>query len=166
MDLEKLSIGDYVIGGATFVYFISLFLTWFSKDFAPGVEGGTISRSGLDFAFWGMLPFLLYAAIVVFIVLDKFVDTVSLPTPPLAWAQIFLIASGVGALLVLAKMLIGEDALPFGFDIVDDSLDRKLGIFVALLASIGVVAGSALKLTEGNANTAGPGAPPPPPQPF
>ena len=170
MDLEKLGIGDFVIGGATFVYFVSLFITWFSKDFAPGVGGGTISRSGLDLGFWALLPFLLYGGIVVMIVLDKLVDTVTIPDAPLPWVQIYLIAAGVGTLLVLLKLLLGEDALPFGFDGgLDDSLDRQLGLFVGLLASFGVVAGAALKLQEaGSPAGPGPGAPPPgaPPQPF
>src|SRR5215217_8461535 len=88
VDLKKLSTGDFVIAGATFVYFISLFLTWFSKDFASGIGGGTISRSGLDMGFWALLPFLLYGAILVLIVLDKLVDTVTLPDAPLPWPQI------------------------------------------------------------------------------
>jgi hypothetical protein len=140
VDLNKLTQGEKVIGGSAIALLIFSFLPWYGIDFnAFGVKASA-SRSGWDYFLFGIIPVLLAIAMVVVIVLSRFTET-KLPDPPLPWGQIHLIAGGLAGALVLLKLLIGDTAA--GLD-----LDRKYGIFLSLIAGIGLAAGGYLKSRE------------------
>ena len=153
MDLNKLTIGDKVIGGAGIFFLLTMFLPWF------GAGGG--SRSGWDYFFTGLIPLLLIVAVTATVLVTKLADGVTLPDLPLPLSMILLIVAGVATFLVLVRVVIG-DSIGLGFG-DDFDLSRKFGIFFALLGAIGVVVGAVLKLQEGDdAPTSGTT----PPQPF
>jgi len=150
MDLNRLTLGDRVVAISAILFLIFMFFPWY------GLERdvfGDFNRNGFDYFFFGWIPLLIAVAMVVQIALARFSDT-RLPTPgPLTWGRVHLIAGGVAALLVLIRLALRDEV---GF--TDFELDRKFGIFLAFLATLGLVAGGLLKSREPETT-----APPPPP---
>ncbi len=161
MDLNKLSTGDKVIAGSGILFLISMFLPWWGLDLG---EFGSASNSGFDYFLTGWLPLLIVIAMVAVIYITRFTTT-ELPKLPLPWSQVFLIAGGVVAVLLVLRVIIGSSEGSGGFEV---DLDRMWGLWVALLAAIGVGAGGFLKskepeLEQVGGGYAGGGYPPPPP---
>jgi|RhiMetdeSRZDD1v2_1073273.scaffolds.fasta_scaffold121031_2 hypothetical protein len=168
MDLNKLSTADRVIGASAIVFLISTFLPWWGKDFGAefGVSVGTYTQNGWDYFLTGLIPLLLVVAMVVVIVLDRFTTT-QLPTAPLPWGQVHLIAGATVAVLVVLRLIIPSNDVPGPVDV---DLDRMYGLFIAAIAAIGVGVGGFLKSKEPEDAYSGgpaayPGTQPPPPPP-
>jgi hypothetical protein len=140
MDLNKLSTGDKVIAGSGILFLISMFLPWWGID----TDFGSGSNSGFDYFLTGWLPLLVVIAMVAVIYITRFTTT-ALPKLPLPWSQVFLIAGGVVAVLLVLRVIIGSSEEALGVEI---DLDRMWGLWVALLAALGVGAGGFLKSKE------------------
>ena len=140
MDLNKLTQGEKIIAGSAIALLIFSFFPWYGVDVNIAGFSRSYNRSGWDYFLFGIIPVLLAVAMVVLIALNRFTET-KLPDPPLPWGQIHLIVGCIAAALVLLKLLIGDDVS--GFD-----LDRKFGIFLALIAGIGLAAGGFVKSRE------------------
>lgn len=143
MDLNKLTTSDKIIVGSGIALFIAYFLPWFKFDFGGFIGDQTYSGSDVDF-FWSTFPMLIGLVMVAVVVASKLFD-VTLPDLPIPWGQAYLIAGGLAAVLVVLKLIIGEDVV-----------DRSYGLFLAALAAIGLAAGGFLKFQEGEeSSTAG-----------
>jgi hypothetical protein len=150
VDLNKLTQGEKVIAGSAIALFIFSFFPWYGK-----FSG---SRNGWDYFLFGVIPVLLGIIMVAQIGISRFTET-KLPDMPLSWGQVHLIAGSLAAVLVLLKLLIGDKVgggSVLGTSIPSISLDRKFGLFLAVLAAIGLAAGGYLKSRE-------PAEAPPPP---
>ena len=118
MDLNKLTKGDKIVVGAGLLLIIDLlFLPWHNIKIGSGLLGISVkvTRSGVESpnALWGWLALLLALVMVLQIVLSKF-TTVQLPTLPVPWSRVHLIA-GVAVLACLLIKLVAEtDFLGFG----------------------------------------------------
>jgi hypothetical protein len=148
VDLNKLSTADKVIGASAILFLVALFMPWY------GLSGG--SNNGWDYFLTGILPLLIAAAMVAVIAIQRFTTT-ELPRPPIPWSQIHLIAGAVILVLLLLRVVITSDVEVLGesFD-----LDRKYGLWIALIAAIGLGAGGYLKNQESEDAIAGPTVPP------
>jgi hypothetical protein len=148
VDLNKLSTADKVIGASAILFLVALFMPWY------GLSGG--SNNGWDYFLTGILPLLIAAAMVAVIAIQRFTTT-ELPRPPITWSQIHLIAGAVILVLLLLRVLITSDVEVLGesFD-----LDRKYGLWIALIAAIGLGVGGYLKNQESEDAIAGPSVPP------
>jgi hypothetical protein len=161
MDISKLTTGERIIAGSGLLFLIAMFLPWWGLDLD---EFGTPSNNGWDYFLTGWLPLLIIIVMVAQIALDKF-STTELPTLPLSWSQVHLIGGAVVAVLVLLRVIIGADEGAAGLEF---DLDRMWGLWVALVAAIGVAVGGYLKSQEPQSATppepfaGGPGVPPPP----
>jgi len=163
MDLNKLTIGDRVVAISAILFLIFMFFPWYGFD-ESGVSG---NDNGFEYFLAGWLPLLLAIVMVVQIAITRFGST-ALPRPgPLTWGQVHLAAGALAAVILLLRVLIPSDIdNVFGGDF---ELDRKFGVFLAFLATLGLAAGGFLKTQE--PETAGPprggpaGGPPPPPPP-
>ena len=161
MDLNKLSTGDRVIAISGIVFLLFSFLPWYGK--------GSYSRNGWHYPLWGLLPILLVIGILVCMGLQRFSD-VKLPELPLPWEQIYAFAAGVAGILLLLKLIIG-DKYSAGATVlgqhygVSITLDRSYGLFIAFLATIGLIAGGVMNMREAPAAGGGDAATPPPPAP-
>ncbi len=170
MDFSKLKTSDWVIIGSGLVLFIASFLDWFTveikgNDLFPGATSG---GNGWDVGFvWAGIPVLLGLAMIAVVAIQAFSPQTKLPELPIRWGQALLGAGAVAAVIVVLKLLIGEDvdgAEAFGIEV-----NRAFGLFLATLAAIGLAVGGFLKSKEpedslqGGAAFGGPGAPPPPP---
>ncbi len=142
MDLTKLSTGDKVIAGSGIVLFISSFLTWFKYDYSGFGISRSITQNGWDYFWTGGLPVLLGLLLIGYIVVTKLVEGVELPELPVGWPIVVLGTAGLAALLVLIRLLVGGD------DQGTDLLKRSFGLFIAVLAVIGLAAGAFLKFQE------------------
>jgi hypothetical protein len=160
MDLSKLTLGEKVIAASGIVFLIAMFLPWWGLDLA---EFGTYSNSGWDYFLTGILPLLIIVAMVAQVAVSRFTTT-ELPAPPLPWNQLHLIGGAVVAALLVLRVIIGSSN---GSGVFETDLDRMYGLWIAVLAAIGVGVGGFLKSKEpeeaaSGPQTSGPGAPPPP----
>jgi hypothetical protein len=148
VDLNNLSTADKVIGASAILFLVALFMPWY------GLGGG--SNNGWDYFLTGILPFLIAAAMVAVIAIQRFTTT-ELPNPPIPWSTIHLIAGAVIMVLLLLRVLITSDVEVLGesFD-----LDRKYGLWIALIAAVGLGVGGYLKNQESEDALAGPSVPP------
>ncbi|MGH9111028.1 MAG: hypothetical protein ACRDZN_01795 [Acidimicrobiales bacterium] len=163
MDLSKLKTSDWVIGVSAIVLLIASFLDWFTaelkEDLGLGISGSA-GGSGWDVGlFWAGIPVLLGLAMLAVVATRAFSPDTKLPDLPIGWGQALFIAGAVAAVIVLLKLLIGED----GNEFVD--VNRAFGLFLATLAAIGLAVGGYLKWQaekSGAGLTApGPGTTPP-----
>jgi hypothetical protein len=140
VDINKLSNPEKIIGASAIVLLIASFLPWFKVSF----PGGSVSGNGWDVGFlWGRLPVLIALVMLAHIVISNFFETVKLPDLP--WPMVHLVGGILVAALVVLKMISGEHGI-----------DRAFGLFLAVIAAIGVGAGGFLYWQEKNA--AGPSA--------
>jgi hypothetical protein len=118
---------------------------------------------------WGLLPILLVIGIVVCMGLQRFTD-VKLPDLPLPWEQIYAFAAGIAGILLLLKLIIGDKYSAGGTVLgqhfgVSITLDRSYGLYIAFLASIGLIVGGIINMRDAPAQSGGDAASPPPPAP-
>jgi hypothetical protein len=168
MDLSKLKMSDWLKVGGGLVFLIASFLPWWGID----IEGfGSASNSGWDYFFTGIVPTLIFVAIAVITLLRAQGQRVG----NLPWPVVFILAAALGLLLVLIRLLVDGEG---GID-----LDRKYGLFIAVLAAIASFAGclfgfresggdlseltdfNKLKSQFGISGKPSDGPPPPPPPP-
>lgn len=137
MDLSKLSTADKVILATGILLIIATFLEWFSFDAGAF---GSVSESGLDYFFTGVVPMLIAIVLIGYVVVTKILEGVNLPDLP--WPLVVLGLGGLAALLVILRLIIGGD------DDGTDALDRSYGLFIATVAALGLAGGAFLKFQE------------------
>lgn len=134
MDMSKLSTGDKVIAGSGLALLIFSFFPWFSYDAGPF---GSVSQSGWHFFVTGIVPVLLGLIMIGWIVATKLAE-IELPELPVPQGLLLLGMGGAAAILIILRLLIGGD------DAGTDLLERSFGLFLSLLAAIGLAAGAFL----------------------
>ena len=117
MDLSRLSRGEQIVLGAGVLLIIDLlFLPWHQIDLAGlKVPGLDLTRSGVQSpnGGYGVLAVLLAIVMVGQIVAAKIAGA-NLPTPPVPWAQVHMIAGTAIAVLLVLKLAVETDSLGFG----------------------------------------------------
>ena len=163
MDLSKLSLGDKLIAGSAIGLFVFSFLPWFKVSVDGGSVFGNFSRnfSGWDVGFlWGRFPLFLAVLMAAYIGVKAFSPDTKMPSLPIAYGQALLGVGILAAFLVILKLLIGEDAgVPGGLDGTGISITRSYGLFLSVLATIGLAVGGYFKMQEGDDDSGG-SAPP------
>jgi hypothetical protein len=128
LDIRRLSQVERVVGGASLVVLISLFLPWFGF----GVDGESFSISGVTAHGYLYLALILTLAIVAYLVLRSGWDQVPV-TLPIAHGPLLLIGTGLQFLLVLVAFL----DKPLG--LLNWEIGAYLGLIAALVAAGPVV---------------------------
>ena len=139
-DINKLSTGDKVVGIGAILYLISMFLPWYGIDIP---FGGSFNNNGWSYFLGGILPLILILAVAAVIAIKKFAPDTKLPDLPVPWSQAILYASAAAAVIVLLRLAIGSDKVGSISTGVD--LDRKIGLFLAVISSVAVAVGAFLK---------------------
>jgi hypothetical protein len=133
LDLKRLTRDDQIVGGATLVLFISLFLPWFTVS-VKGF-GSTLASGSVNGLYHGYMYIDLILALVVlaFLVMRAGFDQLPfrLPVGP---EQALLAATGLNLLLALISFVF-KPAGGFGV-----SVGWGIGAFIGLLAAIAAVA--------------------------
>ena len=156
IDSTRLRSGDLLAAASGVLLVVSLYMTWYSRSAEGEIGGG---QPLLDYSGWEALGLidnlLLLAAIVV--VAAALVRLLGL-TPPLP-VNPSLVVFGLGVLAVLL-VLLRLVSTPSGmFDgVAGIEADRSAGIFVALLAALGIALGGWLSWNSDGRVTSGPDA--------
>ncbi|MDX6496044.1 MAG: hypothetical protein QOE17_2030 [Gaiellales bacterium] len=123
---------------------ISVFLDWYKATGSVKVGNisvsGSASESGWHSGALAKLVALLALVALAVWVIELFVPHVTLPFP--AW----MIAGGAGALALLFVLIKFIDKPDSGVSAI--SVGTAYGLWIALLASIAVVVGAYLRMTE------------------
>jgi hypothetical protein len=90
-------------------------LPWHRIEFGFGVVGATFSRSGVESpnGFLGLLAALIAVAIVARVVVSHF-TTVEMPSLPVSWGRVDLIAAAAAAALLMLKLVLETSSLAIG----------------------------------------------------
>jgi hypothetical protein len=140
LDLKKLSPGEMTTFVSGVLLLVFSFFPWYGHDFGSV----TVNRSGWGApnGFLSVIAILLAIVLVGLIVVDKF-TSVELPERlgNFGWGAVHLVGGGIVFVLVLLKALFGGDYLGLG-------LDRKLGLWLGLVAAIGMAVGGYLIAKE------------------
>jgi hypothetical protein len=151
MDLNKLTPGDQIIGVSGIVLFIVSFFNWLGFNFsARSIISISASASAWHFTLT-LLAVLLGLVLLIYVVLKALGVEIPGKFGSVTVAQIVLGIAAVAFLFVLIKVIVGPNAgvtLPAGI-----TKSRKVGIFIGLIATIGLVAGAFLNFQSDNAKT-------------
>ena len=158
MDTTRISFGEMVAAISGAVLLIVLFFPWYGAEVSVGAFNVSASDSFNAWQAFGLIDLILFLVAITAIGLSLMRAmgvSLNLPQPP------GLIIAAVGAIAVLL-ILFRLINTPGDFDAgdvpgVDLDISRKIGIFLGLLAAIGVAVGGWLAMNETPA-AAGPGA--------
>ena len=155
MDLNRLSTGDKVIGVSGVLLFVFSFFPWLGFSFG----GFSESRSAWTFTLcW--IAVILGVLLVAYVVL-KAMDVALPELGSITWGQVALGIATLAAVLILIKIITGPGTS--GVDISGTGIDkeRKIGIFLGFIASLGLVGGAIMNLKESGVRRASGGPTPP-----
>jgi hypothetical protein len=164
LDINRLNTGEKVIGVSGILLLIFSFFPWLGFSF----RGFSESSSAWSYTLCWLAVVLGLAMAGLVIAKAAGVDVPELGN--LKWAHILLGVAIVVFLFILIKVIAGPSTHGVDLSGTGVSKDRKIGIFLGLLASIGLVAGAYLNAKEtgdlpGSIGGAKGGSAPPPPPP-
>jgi hypothetical protein len=177
MDVDKLSTGEKVAGVSAVLLFIFMFFDWFSVEvsggsgvFAASAVAGGNAWDALDF-----IPIVLVVTILAALGVAALRLTDAAYEPPISANAVVSVLGGLSALLILYRIV----DTPGGGSVPGLSVDVSpaFGIFLSLLAAIGIAYGGYRAMQEegasfgdvgdrlsgGSGPGPGAGSPPPPP---
>jgi hypothetical protein len=128
MDLRRLRAGEWIAALSGVVLLVSLFLPWYGG--ADEDASGWQALAAVDIAL------ALVAAFGVSLLVVTAAQRV--PAVPIALAAVVTLVGLIGVVLVLIRLA----NVPDGFD------GRELGVWLGLLATIGIAAGAALSMGD------------------
>src|SRR5205823_5829740 len=108
----------------------------------------------------GWLPLLLILLVCARVAITRFAPETKLPDLPIPWSQATLGAAGLAAAIVILRLAITSEKIG-GFHVSGASLDRKYGLFIALLAAAAVAAGAFMKYQAKEDDAGAPPSAPP-----
>ena len=163
MDINKLNTGEKVMGISGIALLVFSFFPWLGFSYG----GFSASKSAWTFT-------LCWIAVVLGVVMAGLViaKAAGADIPALGslkWAHIFLGVSLAVFLLIVIKLIVGPSTGGVNISGTGVSKDRKIGIFLGVLASLGLVVGAYLNAKETGdlpgaiGGAKGGSAPPPPP---
>lgn len=172
MDIDKLNTGEKIAGVSAVLLFIFMFFDWFGVEISG--EGGSVSfGSGAGGSAWDALdfiPIVLVITIVIALVNVFLRLSDSDYEPPVSMNVAVTVLGGLSVLLILYRIISPPNFGTFGGVSVDGTLE--FGIFLGLLAAIGIAfggyramqeEGSSFSGTADKLSGGGPGSSPPPP---
>ncbi|MEA2427048.1 MAG: hypothetical protein QOF37_676 [Thermoleophilaceae bacterium] len=162
-DTTRLRLGDLLAAGSGAVLFISLFLDWYSVSTKGALGGFSAGGSAWDALSLIPIVLLLVSIIAIGVAVARMANAT--PRLPVSQGLLLLAAGALATILVLFRIIdIPVDTAGVPSSLIDVS--RSFGIFVALIASLGVAAGGWITWNEEgrpkpNTAAVGAGAQPP-----
>ena len=170
VDLSKFKTSDWLKVGGAIGFLIFGFFNWLKSDLGFG-GGGNV----FDFFWTGTVPWLLVIAtgVSTFLLATGTMKAGSLP-----WPLIFLLATGLAALLLLIRLIFN----PIGCPVSDCGVSRGIGMYLSVISGFVAFGGAFMGFKESGGDFAdlkdmnkikgafqgsgsGDSAPPPPPPP-
>lgn len=121
LDLRRLSRADQVVGGATLIVFISVFLPWFGFS----ELGESLSVSGTTAHGYLVIAVIIALVMMVYLLLRSGWDELPVKLP-IAHAQLLLIGTGAQFLLVFIGFIVKPVS----------GLSWEIGAYLGLLAAV------------------------------
>jgi hypothetical protein len=170
MDVDRLNTGEKIAGISAVLLFLFMFFGWFGVEISG--EGGSVSfGSGAGGNAWealDLIRFVLLIAIVAALANAFLRLTDSGYEPPISMNVAVAVLGGLAALLVLYRVINPPDFGSFGG--ITAEATREFGLFLGLLAAIGIAFGGYKGMQEEGSTFSGTadrlssgGSPPPPP---
>jgi hypothetical protein len=126
MDLRRLRVGEWIVGAGGVLLLVALFLDWYSDPTETGWEAFTV----LDV----ILAVVALAAIAVPVV----TATHRVPAVPLALESLVALIALVAVVLVLIRVV----------NLPGEADGREIGLWLGLLATLGVFAGGMIGMRD------------------
>lgn len=178
MDADKLSTGEKVAAVSGILLFIFMFFDWFGVEVsgAGGFSGSVPGAGGSAWDALDFIPIVLLIAVVAAVGVAVLRLTDSTWEPPVSMNAVVAALGGLSVLLILFRIIDPPSFGSFGGVSVDGTLD--FGIFLGLIAAVGIAYGGYLAMKEegtsfgdtadrlsGGTGAEPSGGPPPPPPP-
>jgi zinc-ribbon domain len=125
-DAARWSLADRICGIASFILFISLFLSWFSASLGPI----SVSASGLSVHGWLYVTLILCIAIIIYLALRAGWDEIPVSTK-IPHLTVMMVATIVNLVLVFIAFIDKPGGTGFGTGIGWD-----FGAFLGLIAAV------------------------------
>ena len=156
VDLASVPTPVWISAGSALVLLISVFLSWYTAKASISLGGFSASKSasGSGWDSGSTAKFIALLALIVLVVwaIELFAETVDLPWPA---SMVAIVAGGISVLLVLFKVVSkpSSDAIAQvnASGVGHISVSTSWGIWLALLAAIGVAVGGYLRMNESGA---------------
>jgi hypothetical protein len=147
VDVSNFKTSDWLKIGGGAVFLVAGFLTWWKAE----IEGLSDSANAFEWFLQGTLPWLIFIAIAVVTALIA-LGKLSIPaTTPVA--PIILGAAAIATLLFLIRFFSagfdGQDE----FEELGGELSRGIGLWLALIGAVLVLAGAVIAFTETRSST-------------
>ena len=126
MDLRRLRVGEWIVGACGVLMLVALFAPWYGDPSSSAWEAFTI----LDV----ILALVALAALSVPLV----TATHRVPAVPLALESLTALFGSIGVVLVLIRVL----------NLPDDLHGREWGLWLGLVAALGIVAGGLVAMRD------------------
>jgi hypothetical protein len=146
MDLRRLRAGEWIAAASGVVLIVSLFLPWYEGT----SDGAGTYGADATFTAWEVLAVLDVVFLIVGllgIAVLVVTATERVPALPVALGSLTVIAGFIGTALVLFRLLAIPDLEAFS-EVFFPKGDRQLGVWLALLATAGMTAGSFLAIRD------------------
>jgi hypothetical protein len=132
-DLSRLTTTDRIVGVATFVAMISIWLTWYTASVTVFGQTDTGSASGTGYHGWLWLEFLLALALLAYLVAKAGFDQLPVSLP-IGHTAVLIAGTGVQlALMLIAFFATPPEQSSLGTSV---SVGWGAGAFIGLLAGL------------------------------
>jgi hypothetical protein len=179
MDADKLNTGEKVAAISAVLLFIFMFFTWFGVEVsgAGGFSGSVPGAGGSAWDALDFIPIILTITIIAALAVAALRLTDSTYEPPVSMNAVVAVLGGLSVLLILFRIVDPPSFGSFGGVSVDGTVE--IGIFLGLIAAVGIAYGGYLAMKEegasfgdtadrlsgGSGGRPSAGSPPPPPPP-
>ena len=145
MDLDRLGLGEKIVGGSAIALFIFMFFDWFEASVSGG--GTSVSEGANAWNALDNIPIILVIAIVVALgmVAIKLFDVAW--KPPFPASLIAGVLSALSFILILYR-IIDTPGGGGSFGPISVDVSPEFGIFLALIAAAGMTYGCYRVATE------------------
>lgn len=152
MDLDKLSSGEKVAGVSAVLLFIFMFFDWFTVEVSggSGVFTATATGGGSAWDALEFIPIVLVVAILAALAVVGLRLTDSTYEPPISANAVVSVLGGLSVLLILYRIVDTPGAGSYPGLSIDVS--PAIGIFLGLLAAIGIAYGGYRAMQEEGAS--------------
>ena|SRR5829696_1315707 len=157
VDTTRLRFGDMIAGASAVLLFLFTFLRWFKATGEGGEEAPDALADAFSFNAWEAMPILTFIlllcilAVIAVVAIRATGQQINLPVP---LGTVILGAAALALLIILFRLLLTPDpSVSFlGQEVNvkdnDGEVGRSYGIFLALLAALGMLAGGFLSARE------------------
>lgn len=145
MDLDRLGLGEKIVGASAILLFIFMFFDWFSASVSGG--GTSVSEGANAWNALDNIPIILVLAIVAALAMVAIKLFEVAWQPPVAASLVVGGLSALSVLLILYR-IIDTPGGGGSFGPISVDVSPAFGIFLALIAAVGMTYGAYRTATE------------------